>query len=83
MTTIDLPSSARPAAVRQLMRAGLMAALALTSVLAAMQFDVSKECAGGAFSSAFSSGFDVRHCDMVVKRIGGDEIVKIPLPRQL
>lgn len=45
------------------------------------QLEAKKECKDGAFSSGFSSGFDVRHCDLVVKK-AGDEVMRFPLPRQ-
>jgi hypothetical protein len=67
--------------VRRLVRAGLMVALVYAVSGDVAQFGASKEC-GGAFSSAFSSGFDVRHCDLVIKRFG-DEVGRLPLPGAL
>jgi hypothetical protein len=50
---------------------------ALYAVLA--QFSGAKECRGGAFSAAFSRGFEIRRCDFVVRRFG-TEIGRLPLP---
>jgi hypothetical protein len=58
-----------------------MAALAFAFYSDVRQFEASKECRGGAFSSGFSRGFDVRRCDLVVKRFGVDTGFHIPLPR--
>jgi len=44
------------------------------------QFDAKKECRGGAFSAAFSSGFDISHCDIVVRK-AGTEVARVPLPQ--
>jgi hypothetical protein len=84
VTSIDLPGLRQPVGVtRRLILLGLIPSFAAAVVVAAhWLYEAKKECAGGAFSSAFSSGFDVRHCDLVVKRVSGDEIVRIPLPRQ-
>jgi hypothetical protein len=57
-----------------------MAALVFALSADVRQFESSKECRG-AFSSGFGGGFDVRRCDLVVKKIGGDAEVRIPLPR--
>jgi hypothetical protein len=82
MTTLDLPYRKRPAdLVRWLVRARLMPALALVVYLALVQFEVSKECRGGAFSSGFGAGFDGRRCHIVIRRIGSELEVRVPLPR--
>jgi hypothetical protein len=67
------------ALVRRLVAAGLMVALVVAISADVMQFEASRECRGGAFSSGFSGGFDVRRCDVVVRRFG-DDLFKIPLP---
>lgn len=61
---------ARRADFRRLILVGLVAAFA---VALALSISVSRECKGGAFSSAFSGGFDVRQCDLVL-RIGELEL---------
>jgi hypothetical protein len=42
------------------------------------QFEGSKECRGS-FAVGFSSGFDGHRCDLVIRRIGSDSGVRIPL----
>jgi hypothetical protein len=82
MTTIELPRLARPAAlIRRLVGAGLMCGLVGALYLVLVQFEASKECRGGAFSAGFSRGFDVRRCDLVIRRFGQDIGVRFPLPR--
>jgi hypothetical protein len=79
MTVIDIARPKRPAdLVRWLVRAGVMSALVLALYVALAQFSASRECRGGAFSSAFSRGFDVRRCDLVISRFGS-EIGRVPL----
>jgi hypothetical protein len=80
MTDILLrPTSAtlrptRPIALaRLLFVAGLIAAYAAT--------DAARECQGGAFSSAFGKGFDVRRCDLVIS-VGGLKL-RAPLQQSL
>jgi hypothetical protein len=81
MSMISLPRY-RPTSRRWLVWVGLMSALVLAAYMVLAQFDASKECRGGAFSAAFSRGFDVRRCDLVLKRVGS-EVVRIPLPQSL
>ena len=82
MTTITLPRHERPAnLIRRLIRDGLIPSLALTLYLVLVQFEASKECRGGAFSAGFGGGFDVHRCDLVVRRIGSDRGLRIPLPQ--
>jgi len=84
VTAIDLPGFRQPAGLtRRLVFLGLIPALAAAALVALWPYEAKKECRAGAFSSGFSNGFDVRHCDLVVRRVGGDEIVRISLPRQL
>ena len=79
MTTIALPKYQRPSdLVRWLVRTGVTLALALAAYLVLAQFDAAKECRGGGFSAGFSRGFDVRRCDLVVRRFG-HEIGRLPL----
>ena len=81
MTTIELPRFERPGdLVRWLVRAGLMSGLVFAVHLVVAQLDAVKECRGGAFSAGFSRGFDVRRCDIVVRRFGR-EIGHVPLSR--
>jgi hypothetical protein len=80
MTMISLPRYDRPAdLVRWLVRIGVMSAVAFSLYLILAQFSGAKECHGGAFSAAFGEGFEIRHCDLVVRRFGS-EIGRIPLP---
>jgi hypothetical protein len=71
MSMISLPRRERPAdLVRWMVRSGLMAGLGVVLYVVLAQFDAVKECRGGAFSPAFSHGFDVRRCDLVIRRFG-------------
>jgi hypothetical protein len=84
MTAIDLPRLKRPVdLVRWLVSAGLLTGLVLAVYLVLVQFEAKRECRGGAFSAGFSRGFDVRRCDLVVRRFGRDIGVRVPLPRLL
>jgi hypothetical protein len=65
--------------VRWLVRAGVASAVAFALYVVLAQFSGAKECHGGAFSAGFSSGYDVRRCDFVVRRFGS-EIGWVPLP---
>jgi hypothetical protein len=60
-------------------RYGLLPALAVALAADTQLFDASKECKG-AFSSAFSAGFDVHRCKIAVRAIGADFKFSIPLP---
>jgi len=76
------PRQERPAdLIRRLIRDGLIPSLVLTLYLVLVQFEASKECRGGAFSAGFGGGFDVHRCDLVVRRIGSDRGLCIPLPQ--
>lgn len=55
---------------RRMVLVGLLSALAVDVCLVLAQYDVAWECRGGAFSSGFSHGFDVRRCDVVIRRFG-------------
>jgi hypothetical protein len=63
-----------------LFRLGVLAALVFALSADAQQFEASKDCRG-AFSAGFSSGFDTHRCDLIVRKIGSDLKVRIPLPR--
>jgi hypothetical protein len=79
MTTIDLPRSVRDFRLRRrLVLAGVILAFVAASVVALWPYEASKECRG-AFSAAFRRDFDVRRCDLVVKRTGVGVVVRIPL----
>ena len=64
---------------RWLVIAGLIVAFVAALVTAIPQFDVSKKCHAGAFSSGFGSGFDVSYCDLVIRKTGSD-VLSIRLP---
>jgi hypothetical protein len=72
-------SSPSPRVVWWLVRFGLFAALVLSLVVAAYQFEAKREC-GGAFSRGFSNGFDVHRCEVIVHQIGTGWRIRIPLP---
>jgi hypothetical protein len=81
MTTAAIPGAERPAdLVRRLVLAGLMAALVFAVSADVMRFEWRKECRGD-FSSGFSRDFDVRRCDLVVRRVGGDLDLRFSLLR--
>jgi hypothetical protein len=60
---------------------GVLAGLVLVGLVWLPQFPASKECRGGAFSSDFSAGFDVRRCDVVVRRFGREIGLRFAAPR--
>jgi hypothetical protein len=71
MNAIAVSRPERPAElIRWLVRAGLMSALVFALYVVLAQFDASKECRAGSFSADFSGDFDVRPCDLVVRRFG-------------
>jgi hypothetical protein len=79
MNTIAVVRPQRPAdLIRRMVLVGLLSALAFVAYLGLTQFDVARECRGGAFSSGFGPGFDVRRCDITVRRFGR-EIGRVPL----
>jgi hypothetical protein len=81
MTTAAIPGAERPAdLVRRLVLAGLLAALVFAVSADVMRFELRKECRGD-FSSGFSRDFDVRRCNVVVRSLGGDLELHLPLPR--
>ncbi len=62
------------------MRNGLLAAIAFALAADAQLFEASRDCQSGAFSSAFSRGFDVQRCRLTVKAIGAELKFSVPLP---
>ena len=78
MSAIDFPVPTRGSFLRLLAMFGL--AFVVAAVVLLPQFSVSRECRGGAFSARFSGDFDVRRCEVVVRRFG-DDMIRIPLPR--
>jgi hypothetical protein len=78
MITISLPRPACVDMVGRLVRAGLLAGLAVTMLIVRPQFEASKECRDGAFNSGFSSGFAVRSCRIVLRRFG-EVLITLPL----
>jgi hypothetical protein len=80
-TAKTLPSKESPAIrLQRLVRYGLLPAVAFALAADTQLFDASKECRGGAFSSGFSRGFDLRRCNLTVKAIGADLKISVPLP---
>lgn len=63
----------------RLVRLGILAALVVAAIVALMEtMTASREC-GGAFSRAFSSGFDRYHCDLVIRSPKNGHQIKIPI----
>jgi hypothetical protein len=65
---------------RWVIRAGLAPALVMALVLTVVQFELSRKCRGGAFSSGFSNGLDRPYCDLVIRKLGSDFQFKVQLP---
>jgi hypothetical protein len=74
-------ASLRPADfLRRLVVVGLLLAIVVAGVVAALEtFKISRDC-GGAFSRGFSAGFDRYHCELVFRSIKGGYQTKVPLP---
>jgi hypothetical protein len=88
MGTGDLPGDLKmPAAAisrpadrwRRFVRAVWIPALVFALSWDVAQFEALRDCRGGAFGGGFSSGFDVRHCEIVLRRLG-EKLLKVPLP---
>jgi hypothetical protein len=59
---------------------GLLLAIVVAGVIAALEtFKISRDC-GGAFSRGFSAGFDRDHCELVFRTIKGGSQIKVRLP---
>jgi hypothetical protein len=81
MRPVALPQPLVPlTVVWRLIRLGVLAALVFALVGDAQLFDASRECRG-AFSSGFSSGFDVHRCKLTIKAVGSDFKFAVPLPQ--
>lgn len=66
--------------LRRFVGAGLIAAILVAGVVAIMDtFHVSRECTG-AFSRAFSAGFNQYHCELKIRSLKTDHQIKISLP---
>ncbi len=76
MTAIALP---RPVHADQI-RAGLMTALVFALYADVPQFEASRECRGGAFSAGRMASMCAA-ANLVVRRIGSDLGVRVPLPQ--
>jgi hypothetical protein len=81
MNTITIPRPERNLFRRLVGAVLVLGALVLARSGDVVQFEASKECRGGAFSAGFGGGFDVHRCDLVVRRIGSDRGLRIPLPQ--
>jgi hypothetical protein len=66
--------------LRRFVRSGLLAALAFALAADAQLFEASKDCRGS-FSRDFSNGFDLYRCDLVVRKIGSEFEIRVPLPQ--
>jgi len=66
--------------VRWLVRVGLLPALVFALSADVWQFEASRDCRGS-FSAGFGTGFDPHRCDLVVRKIGADVEIRVPLPQ--
>ena len=59
----------------RLVLVGLLLAIVVAGVIAALEtFKISREC-GGAFSQGFSAGFDRYHCQLVIRTTQGRSVL--------
>jgi len=58
----------------------LMLALVCAVAATSVQVHINRECKGGAFSSGFSSGFDIRRCGISTEHVPTGAKITIPLP---
>ncbi|MES5485937.1 hypothetical protein QMZ05_24555 [Bradyrhizobium sp. INPA03-11B] len=65
MTAVALRARRPIDVARLLIALGLIGAF-----VAVLATDIRKECRAGAFSSGFSRGFDVGHCEYVIRALG-------------
>jgi hypothetical protein len=80
MNAIALRRPAIPlTVVWRLIRVGLLPALVFALSADVQQFEASRDCRG-AFSAGFSRGFDTHRCDLVLRKIGTDVKIRVPLP---
>jgi hypothetical protein len=80
MNTIALRPSLPIVRWLRLIRLGLLPALAVALAVAVWPFEASRDCRGS-FSPGFSSDFDRHRCDLVVRKIGTDAKIRVPLPQ--
>ena len=80
MTEIAIRDTRRPVDYRRLIRAGAIPILVAVLAIGFAYFTVKKKCSG-AFSHAFSNAFDVKHCDLVIRKNGGDVVLRARLPQ--
>lgn len=74
--------SDRPVALaRIIVRLGLVVALVCPLAADLPQFSADRECRDGEFGSGFGSGFDIKRCDIVIRRNGGDVVLRARLPQ--
>jgi hypothetical protein len=67
--------------VLHLFRLGLLAALIFAVSADTQQFEASRDCRGSFSRDFFSKDFDRYRCDLVVKKIGSDFKIRVPLPQ--
>jgi hypothetical protein len=77
MASIEIPYARRPAVLRRLVLIGMLPAVVAAVVVALWSYEAKRECSG-AFSAGFGAGFDVYHCDLVLKRVGSGEVARTP-----
>lgn len=66
--------------LRRLVVAGLLVAIVVVGVIAALDtLRISREC-GGAFSRGFGAGFDRYNCELLIRATKGGYQIKMPLP---
>jgi hypothetical protein len=65
---------------RWLVLLGLLPALVIALAVLIWLFEASRDCRGS-LSAGFSNGFDLYRCDLVVRKIGSDLKIRVPLPQ--
>jgi len=60
--------------------AALMLALVWAVATTSIQVHINRDCKGGAFSSGFRSGFDIRRCGISIEHVPTGAKITIPLP---
>lgn len=68
-----------PELIRSAVRAGLIAAFVAAMMLTANQFETFRDC-HGAFSRAFSNGFDRYRCDLGIRHVVTSYELMLPIP---
>ena len=64
----------------RLVRAGVLIAIVVAGVVAALESTRASRDCHGAFSRAFSAAFDRHRCEIVVRPSYGGREIRIPLP---